>query len=421
MVTDMPMCATMDLRPTRLKPVARSNKERVMLHPVVLTVVPQEAALVPGDELFLALIARNTGSNTVRLHLDIRGVPQTWYTLDQPRVTLGPGASEQMHLAVHPPASPPPPSGRYTLTIRLRGGSRPAIGASTDVALTIGREGELHLDVQPTHAVGRAATFRLTYRNLSPAPAALALRAEASEQGLRFRPEPAEPVIVPAGGSGSITVHVVPRVRETVGAPRDYGIVFRALQLGTMVEDNPSLVGQVRFTCVPRITIPALHALPAPLRRLPLWAFPLPLLLPLLLFLAHDRMMAHTVKPIDKPATTVTPGGPTPPGPTILLNPVTVRFDAQKVGTTSREQIVHVVNLGPVPLTVTSIAIRGADTGDFAANDTCTHTGISVNGGCTISVRFTPLAAGRRGARLEMADNAAGSPRTVPLVGFGSH
>src|SRR5579885_3198835 len=85
MVTDMPMCATMDLRPTRLKPVARSNKERVMLHPVVLTVVPQEAALVPGDELFLALIARNTGSNTVRLHLDIRGVPQTWYTLDQPR------------------------------------------------------------------------------------------------------------------------------------------------------------------------------------------------------------------------------------------------------------------------------------------------------------------------------------------------
>ena len=95
-------------------------------------------------------------------------------------------------------------------------------------------------------------------------------------------------------------------------------------------------------------------------------------------------------------------------------------FGEQRVSTTSVVQGVYVdvVNVGGAPLTITSIAITGADQGDFAEIDSCAGS-IGVMGRCVISVTFTPLTTGRRSATLVIADNAPGSPQTIPLTGHG--
>src|SRR5205823_7987806 len=131
-------------------------------------------------------------------------------------------------LTVHPPAGTVTTAGRYAITVQVAAEDDPAIHASAVVALTVSTLGEFDMQVQPTEAEGRAATFRLIYRNHSLAPAAIALVAQDSEEGLHFRLEPAEPVIVPAGTAGSVMVHVVPKVRETIGVPHAYGIIFQA-------------------------------------------------------------------------------------------------------------------------------------------------------------------------------------------------
>ena len=199
----------------------------------------------------------------------------------------------------------------------------PAIHAAAVVAPTRSTASGVDMSVQPTEVEGRAATFRLTYRNHSPAPVAIALLAHDSEERLRFRPEPAEPVVVPVDRAGSIVVQVGPKVRQLVGVPQAYTLVFRALQLWTLPENNVELVREAHFTYVPYVRLPALARVPARVpvwvRRLPMWTGALALvLLVLLLVLAAGRTRASTTTQPRRPQPRVT-------SPTLVLSRPSVR------------------------------------------------------------------------------------------------
>jgi hypothetical protein len=104
--------------------------------------------------------------------------------------------------------------------------------------------------------------------------------------------------------------------------------------------------------------------------------------------------------------------------PIVTLGGSSIGFGNQIVGTTSAVQMVSLTNTGTATLNISSIAITGANSGDFSQTNTC---GASVNAGanCSISVKFTPTATGNRAASVTITDNAAGSPQNVPLTGIG--
>jgi hypothetical protein len=116
--------------------------------------------------------------------------------------------------------------------------------------------------------------------------------------------------------------------------------------------------------------------------------------------------------PVTSPATPVTVANP---APIVALNPSSLTFASQTIGTTSAAQIVTLTNSGQLPLTLTSIAASG----DFAQTNTC-GTSVAVGAHCSISVTFTPTAGGSRGGVITITDNAAGSPQTVTLTGAAS-
>jgi capsular polysaccharide biosynthesis protein len=115
----------------------------------------------------------------------------------------------------------------------------------------------------------------------------------------------------------------------------------------------------------------------------------------------------------------VQPTGPRaalPAPPALLLNPNAVHFDRHDGPTRRTAHTIHVVNVGPAPVTIRSITITGADRAAFAEADTCTRSTVGVYGRCTISVRVAPLAGGGpRKATLLITANAPGSPQRVPL------
>src|SRR5207245_2429715 len=93
-------------------------------------------------------------------------------------------------------------------------------------------------------------------------------------------------------------------------------------------------------------------------------------------------------------------------------------FASQQVGSTSAAQAVALTNTGTTPVSITSIAITGANPGDFGQTNNC---GASVAAGanCTINVTFTPAATGTRSGTLTVTDNATNSPQTASLTGTG--
>ena len=101
------------------------------------------------------------------------------------------------------------------------------------------------------------------------------------------------------------------------------------------------------------------------------------------------------------------------------LSPTAVTFANQQVNTTSAAQSVLLTNTGGSPLTIGSIAIMGANSGDFAQTNTC-GASLAAGGNCTINITFTPTVASARTATLSITDNAAGGPHTSSLSGTGT-
>ncbi|MGA6961724.1 MAG: choice-of-anchor D domain-containing protein, partial [Candidatus Acidiferrales bacterium] len=112
--------------------------------------------------------------------------------------------------------------------------------------------------------------------------------------------------------------------------------------------------------------------------------------------------------------------------PTVSVNPTSLTFTSQNVGTTSSPMSVTVVNTGTATVNFAGFTVTGTNAGDFSvplptSGMMCSATGTLPDGAyCQISVLFTPSAAGTRTATLNIADNATGSPQTVTLTGTGA-
>ena len=101
------------------------------------------------------------------------------------------------------------------------------------------------------------------------------------------------------------------------------------------------------------------------------------------------------------------------------ISPTTVTFASQAVGTTSAAASATLINVGNATLTFSSIQVTGPNAGDFNLTSNC-GSSLSSSSQCTLSVTFTPSAAGTRTAAVVFTDNATGSPQTVNLTGTGN-
>jgi phospholipase C len=104
------------------------------------------------------------------------------------------------------------------------------------------------------------------------------------------------------------------------------------------------------------------------------------------------------------------------PATQVSLNPATLTFGPQAVGTTSPPQPFTVKNVGSIKLTFAGIAANG----DFAQTNNCLS-GLAPGASCTVNVTFTPTAVGARTGGVDLSDNDGSitSPQTVTLTGTG--
>ena len=86
-------------------------------------------------------------------------------------------------------------------------------------------------------------------------------------------------------------------------------------------------------------------------------------------------------------------------GPVAQLSPTNLAFGAVGTGVTSPARKVTLTNTGTASLSISAIAITGADLGDFAQTHTC-GASLAAGASCTISVTFTPTTTGTRTASL---------------------
>jgi hypothetical protein len=101
------------------------------------------------------------------------------------------------------------------------------------------------------------------------------------------------------------------------------------------------------------------------------------------------------------------------PGPILSPNPSALSFPRTVVGSSATAQTVTLTNTGTTSATMSGVSTSG----DFSQTNNCTSLAVGVS--CTITVRFTPAAAGTRSGNLTITSNANNSPTAIPLSGNG--
>lgn len=101
-------------------------------------------------------------------------------------------------------------------------------------------------------------------------------------------------------------------------------------------------------------------------------------------------------------------------GAVVSLAPASLAFPGTPVGVSSAPQTVTLMNQGNASLSISSILVSG----NFAQSNNCGTT-VPAAGSCTLSVTFTPAAAGPLTGSITFIDNANGSPQVIPLTGSG--
>ena len=84
--------------------------------------------------------------------------------------------------------------------------------------------------------------------------------------------------------------------------------------------------------------------------------------------------------------------------------------------TTSASQSITLTNNGGAALNISGITLGGTNASNFAETTTCGTT-LAAAANCSISVTFTPTASTSYSASISIADNAAGSPQSISLIG----
>jgi hypothetical protein len=101
------------------------------------------------------------------------------------------------------------------------------------------------------------------------------------------------------------------------------------------------------------------------------------------------------------------------------VQPGSLKFGTQKVGTKSTPQPVTLTNTGDTAMSVTQITVYELNYTDFLETNNCPSS-LPPKSSCTINVTFDPVKKGARTAALYVTDSGGGSPQSVSLSGTGA-
>lgn len=133
---------------------------------------------------------------------------------------------------------------------------------------------------------------------------------------------------------------------------------------------------------------------------------------------ADGVLSALLVVPGDAPSATVALDG-TGTVPQFSVAPGAADFGEVEVGERSAARELTVTNIGTGPMTIGTVAVTGADPGQFAlaGADTCSNATLGASEECTVAVLFAPTATATATATISFPGDA---PGTAQLSGIGA-
>jgi hypothetical protein len=183
--------------------------------------------VVPGESVELLARIHNRTDRVDRFTVSVSGLPDDWWTIDAPAVSLNPygaqGRSEgEVCVRFHPPRSPRAEAGQWSLTVSVVSDNSGTEAASAPVVLEIAPYDELRAELRPPRRLGyRRGRFTVAVTNAANAPADVALACRDEEDACQLRLDRPQLTIGP-GETAATRLTLRPPGRHWIGRPLEH-------------------------------------------------------------------------------------------------------------------------------------------------------------------------------------------------------
>jgi hypothetical protein len=131
-----------------------------------------------------------------------------------------------------------------------------------------------------------------------------------------------------------------------------------------------------------------------------------------------SRVLATAYATISGTANGITKAKRITVSPSAVVSPTSLKFGSVAVGATSAPLVATLTNKGVASFAIDGIAVTGTYASWFPMTENCAAS-LAPGASCTISVRFKPLAAASRSAKVTITTSATATPLAVGLSGTG--
>ena len=101
------------------------------------------------------------------------------------------------------------------------------------------------------------------------------------------------------------------------------------------------------------------------------------------------------------------------------VTPTSLNWNFVPVGGRGAQKSVTLTNTQTTTITISSVALGGANPGDFKIYSKTCGSSLAASASCGATVVFAPTTTGNRSATLQFTDSATNTPQTVTLAGLG--
>jgi len=131
-----------------------------------------------------------------------------------------------------------------------------------------------------------------------------------------------------------------------------------------------------------------------------------------------SKVLAKATAAISGTANGITKSKTLTVTPAASVSPTVLDFGSVSVGSTSEPLAATLMNKGAIAVSIDSVAVTGTYASWFPMTENCPNS-LAPGASCTITVRFAPVAAAARSAKVTITSSATATPLAVTVRGTG--
>jgi hypothetical protein len=222
---------------------------------LLVTLSSNKIEIIPGKKTELKAIIKNTSDVTESYSIAVDGVDPRWYTLSPASVSLSPGDTSELTLAIKPPLISSGEAERYTANLRVTSTRDSSIKTTVPIEMPVGSLLDFDLQLTPEKQKGRKGSFAVSITNKGDGPTTYAIEGKDPYNACRFQFKQ-QTVDIQPGETAKVSLVVKPKDRPFRGSVEAYKFKVVVTPHGSLPYQSKGVSGELTYKPILR-TIPA--------------------------------------------------------------------------------------------------------------------------------------------------------------------